>query len=116
MLRLIIALVLAVQLTSSFVSATDIRRIVTGPDAADRSTALFDTPVRLEEIRPDLSLGYLCVTHAFPVDLSHADTKEEAAGTSPPPTEHSSGWSSFGRLIPPIRLHLCGTARALLIT
>jgi len=85
MLRLIMASVLAVQLTTSFVSASDIRRVVTGPDAAGRSKALFDTRVSLEEIRPDLSLGYLWVTRAFPVDISQADTKELVAGISPPP-------------------------------
>jgi naringenin degradation protein FdeH len=84
MLRLIIVLVLIVRVTTSLASATDIRRVVTGSDASDRSTAMFDSRVHLNDIQPDLRLGYLWVTQAVPVDLSKADTKEEAVGVSPP--------------------------------
>lgn len=84
MLRLIIVSVLIVRLTTSLASATDIRRVVTGSDASDRSTTMFDSRVHLNDIRPDLRLGYLWVTQAVPVDLSKADTKEEVVGVSPP--------------------------------
>jgi quercetin dioxygenase-like cupin family protein len=84
MLRLIIVLVLIVHVTTYFASATDIRRVVTGSDSSDRSTAMFDSRVPLNDIQPDISLGYLWVTHAFPIDLSKSDTKDDVVGVSPP--------------------------------
>ena len=83
-MRFIIVSILAVQMTISFASATDIRRVVTGLDASDRSTTMFDDHVHLRDVQPDLGLGYLWVTHAFPVGLSKTDTREEALGISPP--------------------------------
>lgn len=100
MLRLIIVLVLTVQVTISFASATEIRRVVTGPDASDRSTAMFDSRVHLKDIQPDLSLGYLWVTHAFPVDLSNADTREEVVGISPPANGTQFGVVEFQPIDP----------------
>jgi quercetin dioxygenase-like cupin family protein len=84
MLRLIVALVFTIQVTISFASAADIRRVVTGSDASDKSAAMFDSQVHLNDVQPDVSIGYLWVTHAFPVDVSKADAKGDAVGISPP--------------------------------
>jgi hypothetical protein len=73
MLRSIIVLVLTILITS----ASDIRRVVTGLDESNRSTVMFDSQVDVKDIRPDLSPGYLWVSHAFPIDVSTADTKED---------------------------------------
>lgn len=70
MLRSIIVSVLAVQMTASLAWASDIRRVVTGLDASNRSVALFDSEIHLKDIQRDLGLGYLWVTHAFPVESS----------------------------------------------
>jgi quercetin dioxygenase-like cupin family protein len=84
MLRSIIVSVLAVQMTASLAWASDIRRVVTGLDASNRSVALFDSQIHLKDIQRDLGLGYLWVTHAFPVESSEEDTKENVTGISPP--------------------------------
>src|SRR5215472_7655599 len=83
MLRSIIASVVAMLMTISHVWASDIRRVVTGLDASDRSMAMFDSHVPLTDIQPDLSLGYLWVTDTFPISLSKTDTKEKVIGMSP---------------------------------
>src|SRR5450755_1812267 len=77
MLRSIIVVVLTILITVSLASASGIRGVVTGLDESNRSTTMFDSQVDVKDIRPDLSLGYLWVTHAFPIDVSTADTKED---------------------------------------
>jgi quercetin dioxygenase-like cupin family protein len=84
MLRSIIVYFLTILMAVSLASASDIRRVVTGPDGSNRSMAMFDSQVPLKDIQPDLSLGYLWVTHSFPVELSKADIKEDLIGISPP--------------------------------
>jgi len=84
MLRSIIASVLAMLMTISHASASDIRRVVTGLDASDRSMAMLDSHVPLTDIQPDLSLSALWVTDTFPISLSKTDTKEKVIGISPP--------------------------------
>jgi quercetin dioxygenase-like cupin family protein len=84
MLRSIIVSILSILMTVSLASASDIRRVVTGLDASNRSTATFDSQVDLKDLQPDLGLVYLWVTHEFPIDISKSDTKEDVSGISPP--------------------------------
>ena len=84
MLRSIIASVLVMLMTISHTSASDIRRVVTGLDASNRSMAMFDSHVPLADIQPNFSLGYLWVTDTFPIGHSKADTKDKVTGISPP--------------------------------
>lgn len=84
MLRSMIVSAAAVATTVSLASASGIRRVVTGPDATNKSSALFDGQIPLKTVRPDLGLGYLWVTHASPADPSKVDTREDVTGISPP--------------------------------
>src|SRR5262249_23863247 len=65
-------------------SAADIRRVVTGVDANDRSMAMSDSQVHFVEVQSGLNLGYLWVTDAFPVTPSKIDTKDKVISISPP--------------------------------
>jgi quercetin dioxygenase-like cupin family protein len=100
MLRSIIVSVLTFHMIVSLASASDIRRVVTGLDANNRSMATFDSQVPLKDIQPDLSLGYLWVTHSFPVDPSKADTKEDVIGISPPENGTQFGVVEFQPIDP----------------
>lgn len=116
MLRSIIVSILTILMTVSLASASDIRRVVTGLDASNRSTATLDSQVDLKDIQPDLGLGYLWVTHEFPIDISKSDTKEDVSGISPPANGTQFGVVEFQPVTRPIRRHRSGIARGQLIT
>jgi quercetin dioxygenase-like cupin family protein len=100
MLRSIIASAVVMSMAISYASASDIRRVVTGLDANDRSMAVSDRQLSLKEIQPDLSLGYLWVTDTFPVSPSKADTRDKVSGISPPENGTQFGVVEFQPLDP----------------
>ena len=66
-------------------SASEIRRVVTGPDTNDgKSTAIIDSRVAIAPLATDLGAANLWVTDSDPVRLSKRDTRDESAVVSPP--------------------------------
>ena len=84
MLRTAISLTLVMLFNGSQAIASDIRRVVTGPDANNNSTAILDSRVTLAPVSNDLNLANLWVTDSYPVGLSKGDTRDRSVGISPP--------------------------------
>jgi quercetin dioxygenase-like cupin family protein len=86
--------------TGSQAIASDIRRVVTGPDANNDSAAMLDSRVTLAPLSNDLNLAYLWVTDSYPVGLSKSDTKDRSVGISPPENGTQFGVVEFPPLDP----------------
>lgn len=70
---------------SAQATASDVRRVVTGPDANDnRSTAIIDNRVRVTPLAADLGSALLWVTDSYPIGFSNDDTRDKSLGVSPP--------------------------------
>lgn len=81
--------VAAALLVCSHAGASDIRRVVTGLDANNRSMAMFDSRVPLAPVPNDLGLANLWVTDTYPPGFTFkADTVSKSVGISPP--EHGT--------------------------
>ena len=75
---------LAALIVSSQASATDIRRIVTGVGADDKSTVTLDSRIKLSPAPNDLNWAHLWVTDTYPPEISAADTRDKFIGVAPP--------------------------------
>ena len=80
--------------------ASDIRRVVTGPDANNNSTAMLDSRVKLAPVSNDLNLADLWITDSYPVGLSKVDTRDRSIGISPPENGTQFGVVEFPPLDP----------------
>jgi mannose-6-phosphate isomerase-like protein (cupin superfamily) len=81
MIRRIFWSLAAILAMCSVSSASDIRRVVTGLDANDKSTTLFDSRVTLEGRNP---AAVLWITDSYPLGFSQDDTGKRAIGIPPP--------------------------------
>jgi hypothetical protein len=66
------------------VRASDIRRVVTGIDANNKSNAILDRKITLAPAPNDLNWAHLWVTDSHPLSISATDTKDNSTGVSPP--------------------------------
>lgn len=100
MLRTVIASIFA-MLIATHAAASDIRRVVTGLDANNKSTTMFDDHLPLVDVSSDLSLAYLWVIDTYPVGLSlKADTREKVVSVSPPENGTQFGVVDFAPFDP----------------
>jgi quercetin dioxygenase-like cupin family protein len=66
-------------------AGSDIRRVVTGIDASNKSIAIFDGRLTLTPVPSGLSLANLWVTDSYPLGFSFKrDTTDKSVGISPP--------------------------------
>jgi quercetin dioxygenase-like cupin family protein len=85
MLRTIICTTLLMFLIGAQAGASDIRRVVTGPDANDgKSAAMMDSRVTVTPLATNLGAANLWVTDSYPISLSKSDTRDKSVGVSPP--------------------------------
>ena len=84
MWRTAIPAIVTALLIGARADASDIRRVVTGPDADNKSTAIFDSHVPLAPVPGDLGIANLWVTDSYPIGLSKNDTRDKSVGVSPP--------------------------------
>jgi quercetin dioxygenase-like cupin family protein len=64
--------------------ASDVRRVVTGIDADNKSNAILDSKITLAPAPNDLKWAHLWVTDSYPLSISATDTKDKSVGVSPP--------------------------------
>jgi len=101
MLRGTISSIVAMLLMCSQAIASDIRRVVTGLDANNRSVAMLDGRVTLAPVQNDLNLANLWVTDSYPAGFSFkADTTGKSVGISPPGNGTQFGVVEFPPLDP----------------
>lgn len=85
MFRTIIHSMVVMLFINTEVAASDVRRVVTGPNANDnRSTAIIDGRVTVIPLAADLGSANLWVTDSYPIGLSKDDTRDKSVGISPP--------------------------------
>jgi mannose-6-phosphate isomerase-like protein (cupin superfamily) len=86
MLRKTLSLLSATMLSCSIAAASDIRRVVTGLDANNKSTVLFDSQVPLTSGRYGLTSVNLWITDSYPPALvfNGEDPSTKPVGISPP--------------------------------
>jgi naringenin degradation protein FdeH len=65
-------------------SASDIHRVVTGLDANNKSTTLFDSRVTLEVGKSGNPGAVLWITDSYPLGFSQQDTAQRPIGIPPP--------------------------------
>ena len=98
MSRTTISLMVAMLFVGAPATASDIRRVVTGPDAKDsKSTAIIDSRVTLAPLATDLAAA-LWVTDSYPINLSKGDTRDKSVGVSPPDKGTQFGVVEFAPL------------------
>lgn len=101
MFRTIICLLAVMSFAGAQVKASDIRRIVTGPNAKDsKSTAIMDSRLKLAPLATDLGSANLWVTDSFPISPSKEDTKDKSVGVSPPDNGTKFGVVEFAPFNP----------------
>ena len=76
-------------------SASDIRRVVTGPDANKNSTTILDSRLTLATVSNDLNLANLWVTDSYPAGFSKGDARDKSVGISPPENGTQFGVAEF---------------------
>jgi len=84
MIRRIFCSLVAIFVTCSVGSASDIHRVVTGLDANNKSTTLFDSQVPLEVGKSGSPGAVLWVTDSYPLGFSQEDTGKRPIGIAPP--------------------------------
>jgi hypothetical protein len=107
---------LAALIVSSQASATDIRRIVTGVGADDKSTVTLDSRIKLSPAPNDLNWAHLWVTDTYPPEISAADTRDKFIGVAPPENGTQFGVVEIPPLNPAIPRNRFGTAHGRSIT
>jgi hypothetical protein len=100
MLRTAISSTIVMLFIGAQAIASDIRRVVTGLDANNNSSAMLDSRVKLAPMSNDLNLANLWVTDSYPVGLSKGDTRDRSIGISPPENGTQFGVVEF----PPLDL------------
>lgn len=84
MVRRMFCLFAAILATCSLASANDIHRVITGLDANNKSTALFDSQVPLEVGKSGNPGAILWITDSYPLGFSQDDTGKRPLGIAPP--------------------------------
>jgi|SRR6478752_2943680 len=74
----------AATLLCTPVNASEVRRVVTGAHADNKSTVMFDSRIALTPDPNDLKLAHLWITDSFPLTASDKDTRSKSLGVSPP--------------------------------
>jgi naringenin degradation protein FdeH len=88
----------AATLLCTPVNASEVRRVVTGAHADNKSTVMFDSRIALTPDPNDLKLAHLWITDTFPLTASDSDTRDKSLGVSPP-----ENGTQFGIVeIPPV--------------
>jgi naringenin degradation protein FdeH len=100
MLRTAISSTIVMLFIGAQAIASEIRRVVTGLDANNNSSAMLDSRVKLAPMSNDLNLANLWVTDSYPVGLSKGDTRDRSIGISPPENGTQFGVVEF----PPLDL------------
>jgi mannose-6-phosphate isomerase-like protein (cupin superfamily) len=68
----------------SVASASDVHRVITGLDANNKSTALFDSQVPLEVGKSGNPGAIIWITDSYPLGFSQDDTGKRPLGIAPP--------------------------------
>ncbi len=71
-------------LAGSASHANDVRRVITGYAAGDKSTTLFDSRLPLEVGKSGTAGAVLWTTDSYPLGLSQQDTAQRPVGIQPP--------------------------------
>ncbi len=104
MIRNTICALAALLAACSNADASDIRRVVTGLDANDKSVVMFDSRLPLQSGPYGLNATNLWVTTTYPLGFSFKDdTSAIPVGVSPLDNAPNSVWSSFNRSTPPVK-------------
>ena len=91
----------AMLLVSSGAGASDIRRVVTGLDANNKSVVMFDNRMPLQSGPYGLNATNLWVTNTYPLGFSFKDdTSRSRSASRRSTTAPNSAWSSFRRSMP----------------
>jgi mannose-6-phosphate isomerase-like protein (cupin superfamily) len=83
MIRSVLLSLTALLVACSVSKAADIRRVVTGLDASNKSTTVFDSRLPLETLKTGNPGAVMWITDDFPVGFSQKDTVR-AIGMAPP--------------------------------
>jgi quercetin dioxygenase-like cupin family protein len=66
------------------VTASEVRRVVTGGGVDNKSTVMLDSRIALTPAPNDLKWAHLWITDIFPLTVSDSDTRNKSLGVSPP--------------------------------
>jgi mannose-6-phosphate isomerase-like protein (cupin superfamily) len=80
----IVAATLAVSLGSSYATAQEMRRVVTGLDDRNHAVVLFDTRMPLKSAAPGIIATNFWITDSYPPSLTKDDPSGRPIGTAPP--------------------------------
>ena len=80
----IAAAALAASLGSSYASAQEMRRVVTGLDARNHSVVLFDSKMPLKQVAPGIIATNFWITDTYPPSLLKDDPSGRPIGIAPP--------------------------------
>ncbi|HEU5276030.1 MAG TPA: cupin domain-containing protein [Xanthobacteraceae bacterium] len=83
-LRTIVCALCTMLLGCAAGRASEIHRVITGFDAANKSTALFDSRLTLEVGKSGTAGAVLWMTDTYPVGFSQQDTAQRPVGIPPP--------------------------------
>jgi hypothetical protein len=101
MLRKTFCSILTIVLTCSAASASDIRRVVTGLDADNDASALFDSRLTLKPGPYGIASVNLWITDSYPPTLTFRDDPAtKPIGISPPDNGTKLRWSNSHLSIP----------------
>jgi hypothetical protein len=93
---------IAATLLCAPVTASDVRCVVTGAGADNKSTFTFDSRIGLTPAPNDLKLAHLWITDTFPLSLSDSDTKDNSLGVSHRRIRRMARSSALSKSRPPI--------------
>ena len=80
----IAAAALAASLGSSYATAQEMRRVVTGLDERNHSVVLFDSKMPLKQVVPGIIATNFWITDTYPPSLLKDDPSGRPIGTAPP--------------------------------
>jgi len=80
----IAAAALAASLGSSYATAKEMRRVVTGLDERNHSVVLFDSKMPLKQVAPGVIAINFWITDTYPPSLLKDDPSGRPIGTAPP--------------------------------
>jgi hypothetical protein len=80
----IAAAALAASLGSSYATAQEMRRVVTGLDERNHSVVLFDSKMPLKQVVPGIIATNFWITDTYPPSLLKDDPSGRPIGVAPP--------------------------------
>src|SRR6516164_7424988 len=96
----IAAAALAASLGSSYATAQEMRRVVTGLDERNHSVVLFDSKMPLKQVVPGIIATNFWITDTYPPSLLKDDPPAGRSAPHRPTTGPSFGSWSFCRSMP----------------